>query len=105
MSKGKAQSARAEEKFDLYSKQFDDLDDFTAEVLRGFCITCAQIDMLNEEIERDGLLIEGKKGRVENPAVNVKHKLEADKARTATYLRRVLNDGGSDGPSLMDDWS
>ena len=104
MSKSIGQAA--EEKYSLYSKQFDNLDDCTGEVLRGFCATCAQVDALNAQIEREGLLVENAKGNlVEHPAVNVKHKLEADKARAATYLRRALNENGSDGPSLMDDWS
>ena len=30
---------------------------------------------------------------------------ETDKARAATYLRRVLVDNGSDEPSMADDWS
>lgn len=106
MSKGKTQTQRADEKYAEYSKQFDDLDAFTAEVLRGFCITCAQIDMLNERLERDGLLVEveGKLPK-ENPALNTKHKLETDKARAATHLRRVLKGNGSDEPSIADDWS
>ena len=100
------QTERATEKFDKYSKQFDDLDDFTAEVLWGFCVTCAQIDMLNEVLEEDGIIVPDKKhGSKENPALNTKHKLETDKARAATYLRRVLKSNGSDEPSIADDWS
>lgn len=103
---GESQTDRANGKYERYSKQFDDLDDFTGEVLRGFCITCAQIDILNEALERDGLIIrvEGKAAK-ENPALNTKHKLETDKARAATYLRRVLKGNGSDEPTIADDWS
>ena len=101
-----SQTDRANEKYDKYSKQFDELDDFTGEVLRGFCITCAQIDILNEALEKDGLLINPDgKGRKENPALNTKHKLETDKARAATYLRRVLKGNGTEEPTIADDWS
>lgn len=101
-----SQTDRANEKYDKYSKQFDELDDFTGEVLRGFCITCAQIDILNEALEKDGLLINPDgKGRKENPALNTKHKLETDKARAATYLRRVLKGNGAEEPTIADDWS
>ena len=102
----KSQSERAQDKFDRYSKQFDSLDDFTAEVLMGFCITCAQIDMLNEVLEKEGIIVpDAKHGSKEHPALNTKHKLEIDKARGATHLRRILVGNGSDEPSIADDWS
>ena len=102
----KTQTQRADEKYDKYSKQFDSLDDFTGEVLKGFCITCAQIDILNETLEREGLLVgDDEHVKKEHPALNTKHKLEIDKARAATHLRRVLKGSGADEPSIADDWS
>lgn len=102
----KTQTARAQDKFARYAEQFDSLDAFTSEVLMGFCITCAQIDILNELLEKEGLVIpDPKHGSKEHPALNTKHKLEIDKARGATHLRRILVGNGSDEPSIADDWS
>jgi hypothetical protein len=94
------------EKYESYAPVFGDgLDAFTNEILKGFCMTCAQIEVLNEEIAREGLVIETEKGPKENPKLNIVHKRETDKARAATYLRRVLVDNGSDEPTMADDWS
>ena len=96
----------ADSKYAEYKPVFGDgLDAFTNEILRGFCMTCAQIEVLNEEIAKEGLVIETDKGPKENPKLNIVHKRETDKARAATYLRRVLVDNGSDEPSMADDWS
>ena len=96
----------ADIKYADYSPVFGDgLDAFTNEILRGFCMTCAQIEVLNEEIAREGLVVDTEKGPKENPKLNIVHKRETDKARAATYLRRVLVDNGSDEPSMADDWS
>lgn len=96
----------AAEKYEKYAPVFGGgLDAFTDEILKGFCMTCAQIEALNEEIAVDGLVIMTEKGLKENPKLNIVHKRETDKARAATYLRRVLVDNGSDEPSMADDWS
>jgi len=96
----------ADSKYEEYAPVFGDgLDAFTNEILRGFCVTCAQIEVLNDEIAREGLVIETEKGPKENPKLNIVHKRETDKARAATYLRRILMGNGSDGPSIADDWS
>lgn len=96
----------AAEKYEAYAPVFGDgLDAFTNEILTGFCMTCAQIEVLNEEIADEGLVIETEKGPKENPKLNIVHKRETDKARAATYLRRVLVDNGSDEPGIADDWS
>lgn len=96
----------AAQKYEEYAPVFGDrLDAFTNEILRGFCMTCAQIEVLNEEIASEGLVVETEKGPKENPKLNIVHKRETDKARAATYLRRVLVDNGSDEPSMADDWS
>lgn len=96
----------ASEKYEAYAPVFGDgLDAFTDEILRGFCMTCAQIEVLNEEIADEGLVMETEKGRKENPKLNIVHKRETDKARAATYLRRILVNTGSDEPSMADDWS
>lgn len=96
----------ADEKYGKYAPVFgDSLDAFTNEILSGFCMTCAQIEVLNEEIAEEGLVIATEKGPKENPKLNIVHKRETDKARAATYLRRVLVDNGSDEPSIADDWS
>lgn len=96
----------AEEKYASYKPVFGEgLDAFTDEILRGFCMTCAQIDVMNAEIDDEGLVVLTEKGWKENPKLNIVHKRETDKARAATYLRRVLVDNGSDEPSMADDWS
>lgn len=96
----------AAKKYEEYAPVFGDgLDAFTNEILTGFCMTCAQIEVLNEEIASEGLVVETEKGPKENPKLNIVHKRETDKARAATYLRRVLVDNGSDEPSMADDWS
>lgn len=97
--------SRATTKYRKYKAVFGgSLDAFTDEVLKGFCETCAQIDVLNEKIAREGLVIETDKGPKENPAINTKHKLETDKARAATLLRRVLNDAGGSDDDPMGEW-
>ena len=95
----------ADRRYSEYAPVFNNLDKFTDEILRGFRMTCAQIEVLNVEIAREGLVIETGKGPKENPKLNIVHKRETDKARAATYLRRVLVDNGSDEPSMADDWS
>ena len=96
----------ADSKYEDYAPVFGDgLDAFTNEILRGFCMTCAQIEVLNDEIASEGLVLFTEKGPKENPKLNIVHKRETDKARAATYLRRVLADNGSDEPSIADDWS
>lgn len=97
---------RRADKFNSLKHVFGkDLDSFTREVLLGFCETCAQIDVLNERIATEGLLIETPKGMKENPAVNTKHKLEADKTRAATYLRRTLRESAANGEEdPLEEW-
>lgn len=82
---------RVDERFDAMFAKFTDLDDMTKDMLRTYCITCVQIDDLNEMIQKEGYLIEDLKGKlIEHPAVNTMHKLNADKARYFAPLKRHL---------------
>lgn len=82
---------RVDERYDKMFAKFADLDDMTQDMLRTYCITCVQIDDLNDMIQDEGYFIEGPKGNmVEHPAVNTMHKLNADKARYFAPLKRHL---------------
>ena len=86
---------RVEMRFDAMFSKFTDLDDMTRDMLRTYCITCVQIDDLNDMIQAEGYLIEDPKGKmIEHPAVNTMHKLNADKARYFAPLKRHLTKQG-----------
>lgn len=84
---------RADELYKVMLADFGDkpLDDATDSMLRSYTLTTAQCDMLNEQILRDGTMIRTQKGVVEHPAVGTLHKLNADKARFYTPIKRELN--------------
>lgn len=86
---------RVDMRFDAMFSKFADLDEMTTDMLRTYCITCVQIDDLNDMIQDQGYLIEDHKGKlVEHPAVNTMHKLNADKARYFAPLKRHLTKQG-----------
>lgn len=83
--------ARVNERYDKMFAKFSDLDAMTQDMLRTYCITCVQIDDLNDMVQEKGYFIADSKDRmVENPAVNTLHKLNADKARYFAPLKRHL---------------
>lgn len=83
---------RVQARFDSMFAAYTDLDDMTKDMLRTYCITCVQIDDLNEMVLREGYMIKGPKGNlIEHPAVNTMHKLNADKARYFAPLKRHLS--------------
>ena len=82
---------RVDERYKAMFAKFTDLDDMTQDMLRTYCITCVQIDELNDIIQDEGYLITDIKGKlIEHPAVNTMHKLNADKARYFAPLKRHL---------------
>ena len=82
---------RVSERYDAMFAKFTDLDTMTQDMLRTYCITCVQIDDLNEMVQEEGYLIHDIKGKlIEHPAVNTLHKLNADKARYFAPLKRHL---------------
>lgn len=83
--------ARVNERYDKMFAKFTDLDAMTQDMLRTYCITCVQIDDLNDMVQEKGYFIVDSKDRMaENPAVNTLHKLNADKARYFAPLKRHL---------------
>lgn len=82
---------RVDLRFQAMFAKFTDLDDMTTDMLRTYCITCVQIDDLNDMVQEEGYLIHDIKGKlIEHPAVNTLHKLNADKARYFAPLKRHL---------------
>lgn len=82
---------RVGERYDKMFAKFTDLDAMTQDMLRTYCITCVQIDDLNDMVQNQGYLITDIKGKlIEHPAVNTLHKLNADKARYFAPLKRHL---------------
>lgn len=77
--------------YDSMRKAFTDLDELTASMLKSYCVTCVQIDEITARIKREGYFVDSGKGPKENPAINTLHKLNSDKARYFTPLKRFLN--------------
>ena len=77
--------------YESMSKAFTELDDMTASMLRSYCVTCIQVDEITARIKKEGYFIDTPKGKKENPAINTLHKLNSDKARYFTPLKRFLN--------------
>lgn len=77
--------------YETMSKAFSELDDMTASMLRSYCVTCIQVDEITARIKKEGYFIDTPKGPKENPAINTLHKLNSDKARYFTPLKRFLN--------------
>lgn len=77
--------------YETMSKAFTELDDMTASMLRSYCVTCIQVDEITARIKKEGYFIDTPKGKKENPAINTLHKLNSDKARYFTPLKRFLN--------------
>ena len=91
MTHDKSFDARVNDRYDKMFAKFTDLDEMTEDMLRTYCITCVQIDDLNDMVQKDGYLIKDHKDKlVEHPAVNTMHKLNADKARYFVPLKRHL---------------
>lgn len=83
---------RVDQRFQAMFAKFTDLDEMTVDMLRTYCITCVQIDELNDMIQDEGYFLIDPKGKlIEHPAVNTMHKLNADKARYFAPLKRHLN--------------
>lgn len=82
---------RVSVRYEAMFSKFADLDEMTEDMLRTYCITCVQIDDLNDMIQDEGYFITDPKGKlIEHPAVNTMHKLNADKARYFAPLKRHL---------------
>lgn len=91
MTYDKSFDVRVDERYNTMFAKFTDLDEMTQDMLRTYCITCVQIDELNDIIQDEGYLITDVKGKlIEHPAVNTMHKLNADKARYFAPLKRHL---------------
>ena len=91
MTYDKSFDVRVDERYNTMFAKFTDLDEMTQDMLRTYCITCVQIDELNDIIQDEGYLITDIKGKlIEHPAVNTMHKLNADKARYFAPLKRHL---------------
>ncbi len=78
----------------LYEKmkpEFGDIDQPTDSMLKSYTLICAQVDNLNARLAREGFTVSDGKTKRENPIVGTLHKLNADKARYYTPLKRVLN--------------
>ena len=86
--------AKVDEIYDRMSKDFKELDEPTKSMLRTYCVVCAQVDELNDRVQREGYMVEDTRhgGLRENPCVNTVHKLNADKARYFAPLKRVLRE-------------
>lgn len=79
------------ERYERHRAAFGELDDMTADMLMTYCTVCVQIDELNERIKEEGYLVVDERGKLrENIAVNTVHKLNSDKARYFTPLKRAL---------------
>lgn len=79
---------------DLYMEmlpEFGEIDSPTQKMLYSYCLTCCQLDDLNKQLIEEGLIIEINGKQKENPAVATIHKLNSDKARYYTPLKRVLD--------------
>lgn len=77
--------------YESMSKAFSELDEMTASMLRSYCVTCIQVDEITARIKKEGYFVDTPKGKKENPAINTLHKLNSDKARYFTPLKRFLN--------------
>lgn len=83
-------------KADYYTKMRpnlgdDPIDEITDSLLESYTLTCAQLDILNAQVARDGMHVRTAKGMVEHPMVNTIHKLNADKSRFFTPLKRIMD--------------
>lgn len=85
----------AREYYEQMLPEFGEIDEATRSILYSYALTSCQVDDLNKRISREGLLIQGERGIMENPAVGTLHKLNADKARYYTPLKRVLDKKGT----------
>lgn len=87
----KSVKTAAAEYYERMLPEFGEIDEPTRSVLHSYALTCCQIDEVNRRLTKEGLLIETERGTRENPAVSTLHKLNADKARYYTPLKRVLD--------------
>lgn len=85
----------AREYYEQMLPEFGEIDEATRSILYSYALTCCQVDDLNKRISKEGLLVQGERGIMENPAVGTLHKLNADKARYYTPLKRVLDKKGT----------
>lgn len=91
----KSIKTQAREYYEQMLPEFGEIDEATRSILYSFALTCCQVDDLNRRISKDGMLMETDRGLRENPAVATLHKLNADKARYYTPLKRVLDKKGA----------
>ncbi len=102
----------------LYEKMAGGLDgmsdvdkSLTEEMLREYCWLCAQIFLLREQIDEDGVLIEIEKGNnsykhkvvVENPAIKTLVRFQTQKSSYYTKRHKVVNIANTDDDEL-DAW-
>lgn len=80
----------------------------TAEMLKEYCWLCAQICVLREQIDKDGVLVEIEKGNnsykhkvvVENPAIKTLVRFQTQKSAYYTKLHKVVNVEGTEDDEL-----
>ena len=91
MARPKALAVKTQELYEEMLPEFGDVDEPTKKMLFSYCLTCCQLDNLNKQLASEGLLIEVNGKMKEHPAVATIHKLNSDKARYYTPLKRVLD--------------
>lgn len=82
---------RVDTRYKDFAKLFNDMDELTADNLRSYCVVCEQLDDVNQQIQNTGYFVSLGDHKKENPAIGTAHKLNSDKLRYATWLKRVLN--------------
>ena len=82
---------KADELYEKMKPDFGEIDQPTDSMLRSYALICAQVDNLNARLAREGFMVSDGDKKRENPVVGTLHKLNADKARYYTPLKRVLN--------------
>lgn len=91
MAKAVEFDKRVDARFKRLSALFKDMDELTADNLLSYCVVCEQLDDANDLVQREGYFVMLGNHQKENPAIGTAHKLNSDKMRYATWLKRVLN--------------
>lgn len=80
-----------DERYGRLSKEYQNLDETTKEVLVAYCKALTLYDEAVETVASDGIIMENEKGKlVEHPMVGAMHKLSNEVKGLYTPLKRIL---------------
>ena len=109
-SRKKGKDARVEEKLrEVRTLYPEELDGFTRamvdDMAKCYCWYCVTCDMLQEQIDAEGMVVEGMHGGKENPAMGALHKASGRQheyfSKIMTVLRRAAPKQETDD---LDEW-